>query len=76
MALWMVIVMNSNVIIIIVITSRLHASHKASWSKISFLIHLYLCASPFITYAIITSRTLVSCDLTLVDFSNLDGCFV
>ena len=37
---------------------------------------LLVCASALITCAIITSRTLLTCDLALVDFSNLDGCFV
>jgi len=37
---------------------------------------LYICASPLITCAIITSCTLLLCNLTLVDFGNLDGCFV
>ena len=37
---------------------------------------LYICASAIITCAIITSHTLLPCDLTLVDFGNLDGCFV
>ena len=38
--------------------------------------HLYIsCASALITCAIITSRTLLPCDLTSVDFGNLDGCF-
>ena len=33
--------------------------------------HLYMCASALITCEIITSRTLLPCDLTLVSF----GCF-
>ena len=32
--------------------------------------------SVVITCAIIMSRTSLPCDLTLVDFGNLDGCFV
>ena len=38
-------------------------------------LRLYVCASALITCAIITSRTLLPCNLTLVDFGNLDGCF-
>jgi len=38
-------------------------------------IYIYICASALITCTIITSRTLLPCDLTLVDFGNLDGCF-
>jgi len=38
--------------------------------------HLYICASPLIMCAIIMSHTLLPCDLTLVDFDNLDDCFV
>ena len=37
----------------------------------------YICASTLITCAIITLHRLLPCDLTLiVDFANLDGCFV
>ena len=44
--------------------------------KITLLFpRLLVCASALITCAIITSRTLLPCDLTLVDFGNLDGCF-
>ena len=39
-------------------------------------LRLLVCASALITYAIITSRTLLPCDLALVDFGNLDDCFV
>ena len=36
-----------------------------------FVSSMYLCAC-----AIIMSHTLLPCDLTLVDFSNLNSCFV
>jgi len=38
--------------------------------------YIYICASALITCAIITSRTLLPCDLTLVDFRNLDSCLL
>ena len=40
-----------------------------------FRVCIYMCASALITCTIITSRTLLPCDLTLVNFGNLDGCF-
>ena len=44
--------------------------------KITLLFpRLYICASALITCTIITSHTLLPCDLTLVDFGNVDGCF-
>ena len=39
-------------------------------------IYIYICASALITCAIIMSRTLLPCDLTSVDFGNLDGCSI
>ena len=39
-------------------------------------IYIYICASALITCAIITSCTLLPCNLARVDFDNLDGCFV
>ena len=41
-----------------------------------FVLSVSVCVSPLITCAIITSRALLPCDLTLVDFGNLDDCFV
>ena len=38
-------------------------------------IYVYVCASALITCAIIISCTLLPCDLTLVEFCNLDSCF-
>jgi len=43
---------------------------------VDMYVRAYLCASTLITCAIIISRTLLPCNLTRVDFSNLDGCFV
>ena len=51
------------------------ASPKITLRFPHLYIYIYVCASALITCAIITSRTLLPCDLTLVDFSNLDGCF-
>ena len=49
-------------------------SARPAGPKIALLFPcLYICASALITCAIITSRTLLPCDLTLV--GNLDGCF-
>jgi len=66
----------------IAFTSQPHTWRTAGWSPNYFAfprlfvsLHLCNCASPVITCAIITSRTLLPCDLTLVDFGNLDGCF-
>jgi len=39
-------------------------------------VSMYVCASPLITCAISMSGTLLPCDLTVVDFGNLDSCFV
>ena len=55
-----------------------HARARPAGPKITLLFpRLLVCASALITCAIITSHTLLPCDLTLalVDFSNLDGCF-
>ena len=51
--------------------------HAAAGPKMfSVSVCIYLCVSALIARAIITSRTLLPCDLTWVDFGNLDGCFV
>jgi len=51
-------------------------SARPAGPKITFLFpRLLVCASALITCAIITSRTLLPCDITLVDFGNLDGRF-
>ena len=67
----------------IAFTSQPHTWRTAGWSPNYFAfprlfvsLHLCNCASPVITCAIITSRTLLPCDLTLVNFSKFDGCFV
>ena len=65
----------------LIFTSQLHMKRMASWSapKITLrfpcLIFIYVCVSTLFTCTIITSRTLLPCNLTLVDFGNLDGCF-
>ena len=49
---------------------------KITLHFLHLFVSLYICASPLITCAIITSCTLLPCNLARVDFDNLDGCFV
>ena len=52
------------------------AGPKISSSFPRLFVSMYICASALITCTIITSCTLLPCDLAIVDFSNLDSCFV
>ena len=44
--------------------------------RVYLYIYIYICASALTMCAMITSRTLLPCNLALVDFGNLDSCFV